>query len=219
MSDRIQTVIKNVLLAFVLVTIGFAMGKRSATRTREASQRETPAPAAATESAEEGIKVIVTYLHATFRCVTCNTIEAMAKETVETRFSKALSSGTIEWRTANYQEREDLAERYEVVAACVVVSKMVNGEETDYQRLDDVWILMKDPSAFEKYVSDAILGSGTALPVIGFAFLIAFATERVGKAFNRLTQIENWVRRIAGILFILAGIYYCMTHIYGVHIP
>ena len=64
-----------------------------------------------------------------------------------------------------------------------------------------------------------LYGSGTALPVIGFAFLIAFATERVGKAFNRLTQIETWVRKIAGILFILAGIYYCVTHIYGIHIP
>ena len=158
MSDKLQKVVKNVLLAFVLVTIGFALGKRSATRTGEASQRETPAPAAATESAEEGIKVVVTYLHATFRCVTCNTIEAMAKETVETRFSEALSAGAIEWRTANYQEREDLAERYEVVAACVVVSKIVDGQETDYQRLDDVWTLMKDPPAFEKYVSDAILG-------------------------------------------------------------
>ena len=60
-----------------------------------------------------------------------------------------------------------------------------------------------------------LYGVGTALPVIVFAFLIAFASEYVGKAFNRLSQIEKWIRVIAGILFILAGVYYCLTHVYG----
>jgi len=60
-----------------------------------------------------------------------------------------------------------------------------------------------------------LYGVGTALPVIVFAFLIAFASEYVGKAFNRLSQIEKWVRVSAGVLFILAGIYYSLTHIYG----
>lgn len=61
----------------------------------------------------------------------------------------------------------------------------------------------------------ALFGIGTALPVIVFAFLIAFAAQRVGKAFNRLTQVEWWLRTITGVVFILAGIYYCLTHIYG----
>jgi len=60
-----------------------------------------------------------------------------------------------------------------------------------------------------------LYGVGTALPVIVFAFLIAFASEYVGKAFNRLSQIEKWVRVSAGVLFILAGIYYSLTHVYG----
>jgi len=61
-----------------------------------------------------------------------------------------------------------------------------------------------------------VYGGGTALPVIVFAFVIAFAGEYLGKAFNRLSQIEVWVRRIAGVLFVLAGIYYCLSHIYGI---
>ena len=60
-----------------------------------------------------------------------------------------------------------------------------------------------------------LYGVGTALPVIVFAFLIAFAGEYLGNAFNRLSQIEKWVRVSTGVLFILAGIYYCLTHIYG----
>jgi cytochrome c biogenesis protein CcdA len=62
----------------------------------------------------------------------------------------------------------------------------------------------------------ALFGAGTALPVIAFAFLIAFASQHVGKAFNRLTQIEVWVRTTTGVVFILAGVYYCLTYIYGV---
>ncbi len=60
-----------------------------------------------------------------------------------------------------------------------------------------------------------IFGVGTALPVIVFAFLIAFASEYVGRAFNRLRQIERWVRTITGIVFILAGVYYSLSYIYG----
>ncbi len=64
------------------------------------------------------------------------------------------------------------------------------------------------------FVLPLIYGCGTALPVILFAFLIAFGGEYLGKAFNCLTRFELWFRYTAGVLFILAGIYYCLTHIY-----
>ncbi len=69
-----------------------------------------------------------------------------------------------------------------------------------------------------QFLLPMIYGAGTALPVILFAFLIAFSGEMLGKAFDRLTQIELWVRRITGVIFILAGIYYCLTHIYGINL-
>jgi cytochrome c-type biogenesis protein len=59
-----------------------------------------------------------------------------------------------------------------------------------------------------------LFGIGTAVPVIVFTFIITFASQYVGKAFNRLTQIELWVRVITGVIFILAGTYYILTHIY-----
>jgi len=64
-------------------------------------------------------------------------------------------------------------------------------------------------------VLPAMFGIGTAAPVIGFAFLIAFAGGYVGRAFNRLTQVERWVRTATGVVFIVAGVYYCLTYIYG----
>ena len=60
-----------------------------------------------------------------------------------------------------------------------------------------------------------VYGVGTALPVLVFAILIAFSAEYVGKLFDRLTQVEKWVRLTTGALFVLAGVYYCARHVYG----
>jgi cytochrome c biogenesis protein CcdA len=62
----------------------------------------------------------------------------------------------------------------------------------------------------------SLYGVGTALPVILFAFLIAFSVQSVGRAFNRLTAVEFWARRITGVIFILIGIYMMLSHIFGV---
>ena len=62
----------------------------------------------------------------------------------------------------------------------------------------------------------ALYGLGTGLPVFLFAVLLAFGAKSVGKAFNKLTQLERWIRRATGAIFILIGIYYCLAHIFGV---
>jgi cytochrome c-type biogenesis protein len=62
----------------------------------------------------------------------------------------------------------------------------------------------------------SIYGIGTALPVFVFSFLIAFSAQLVGKVFNKLTQIELWVRRITGGIFIIVGIYFCLIYIFRV---
>jgi len=60
----------------------------------------------------------------------------------------------------------------------------------------------------------AIYGIGTGFPVFVFAIAIAFSAKSLGKLFNRLTQIEFWARRITGVVFILAGMYYCLRFIF-----
>ncbi len=57
----------------------------------------------------------------------------------------------------------------------------------------------------------ALFGVGTAVPVIAFSGLIAFATRQVGAWFNRLASVEKWVRFITGAVFILVGLYYCLS--------
>jgi len=76
-------------------------------------------------------------------------------------------------------------------------------------------LALKHESSF---MLPVVYGIGTSLPVVIFAVLMAFGSAYVGKAFNSLSHIEIWIRRLAGTAFVLAGIYYCLTHIYGLFI-
>jgi cytochrome c biogenesis protein CcdA len=49
---------------------------------------------------------------------------------------------------------------------------------------------------------------GTGLPVIFFAFLIAFSIEKLGKYFKAIQKAEKVMRTLAGMTFIITGLYY-----------
>lgn len=53
----------------------------------------------------------------------------------------------------------------------------------------------------------ALYGVGTAVPVLGFAILLATGTATLGGTYERLRRIERWARPATGVVFILAGIY------------
>ncbi len=52
----------------------------------------------------------------------------------------------------------------------------------------------------------------TGLPVIVFAWLLAFAVGNVGKLYNRIRTFELWFRRVVGVAFIGVGIYYIVQY-------
>ena len=155
--NRLVPIAKNLLLAFVLITIGFALGKETTRRRITLAVSRNPEVATAqlsTADAEQ--KVVIYYAHTTFRCVTCNTIEELAKKTVESRFGDASANGLVEWRVVNFQEDEGFAKRHEIVSSCVVVAGMKGDKETGYRRLDKVWTKVDDPVAFDEYVASAV---------------------------------------------------------------
>ncbi len=55
-----------------------------------------------------------------------------------------------------------------------------------------------------------VYGIGTALPVVAFSLLLAFATQRLSRAFNLLTTIERWMRRLTALIFLAVGAYYTL---------
>jgi cytochrome c-type biogenesis protein len=53
-----------------------------------------------------------------------------------------------------------------------------------------------------------VFAFATGLPVILFAWLVAFTLGNVGKVYNKVKIFEFWFRRVIAVLFILAGLYY-----------
>lgn len=53
-----------------------------------------------------------------------------------------------------------------------------------------------------------IFAFGTGIPVLIFTYLLAFATSKIGSFYNKITKIEKVMRYVAGVVFILAGLYY-----------
>ena len=56
-----------------------------------------------------------------------------------------------------------------------------------------------------------IFAIATGIPVIIFAWLIAYTLSGVGTVYNKLKTFEIWFRRIISVVFILVGIYYVFT--------
>lgn len=108
-----KRLISGALGLFVLTSVGFSVWREW---NRREGGRTDPGGAA-----RSGDHVIVYYMHAAFRCVTCNQIEAMARMLVDTEFAEDLRSGRLVWRDVDFQSREDLARRYDVASSCVVI--------------------------------------------------------------------------------------------------
>jgi cytochrome c-type biogenesis protein len=51
----------------------------------------------------------------------------------------------------------------------------------------------------------------TGIPVIIFAWLIAFSVGSIGNVYNKLKIFELWFRRVVAVLFISVGLYYIFT--------
>jgi len=56
-----------------------------------------------------------------------------------------------------------------------------------------------------------VFAIATGLPVILFAWMIAYAVGSVGTIYNKIKVFELWFRRVVAVLFIGVGIYYMIT--------
>ncbi|MCP4121212.1 MAG: sulfite exporter TauE/SafE family protein [Bacteroidetes bacterium] len=55
-----------------------------------------------------------------------------------------------------------------------------------------------------------VFAFGTGLPVLLFTYLLAFAAGSIGVFYKRITIVEKVMRYTAGVVFVLAGIYYVL---------
>lgn len=103
-------------------------------------------------------KIIVSYFHGAEDCPVCVQVEQVTRQAVETRFQRELQHGRIEFRTINVEtpENQPLIETYQLTARAVVIADVVQGRETRWKKLDNVWALLGDDQALTDYVQAEI---------------------------------------------------------------
>lgn len=62
----------------------------------------------------------------------------------------------------------------------------------------------------------AAYGLATGLPVVVFAFLVAFGARALSEAFHKTARAEAWLRKATGLVLIAVGVYYCLVYIFEV---
>ena len=106
------------------------------------------------------IKVVAYYLHGSFRCSTCTNMEKYSKDALETNFKDALTSGKLEFKSLNVEDRgnEHFVDHYKLYTKSLILSLVKNGKEVKYKNLDKIWELASDKQKFIDYVISEING-------------------------------------------------------------
>lgn len=159
-QEKTTAILKKGLLAFVLVTIGFAIGKEVTLRRMQPAQAKPVSPPGSVAKN----KIVVSYAHATQRCVNCNTIERLVRETIVEQFPEAVAQERLAFKEVNYQEDTAFARDYAIAANSVILHRIVQGQESDYQNLDRIWELFRNAPAFKQYLAEAIRTDLANLP-------------------------------------------------------
>ena len=81
---------------------------------------------------EKKDRVEVLYFHGKQRCLTCNAIEKLSKEVVDTLFAKELKEGKVIYKTVDISKKENevLANKYEVTWSSLFINKWKEGKAT-----------------------------------------------------------------------------------------
>jgi hypothetical protein len=103
-------------------------------------------------------QVIAYYFHGYQRCPTCLSIEATAKQVIETAYPEQLKDGSLVWKAVNFEAPENthFADEFQLVASSLVVAEYRNGERVQWVNLEDVWELIGADERFSDYVRGGV---------------------------------------------------------------
>ena len=121
------------------------------------SKQGTPAHTDATTAAQ-GNRVIAYYFHGNIRCYTCHTMEKYSKEAIEANFKDALSSGKLEFKVVNTEERgnEHYVSDYQLYTKSLVLSLIKDGKEIESKNLTKIWEHVRNKQEFFEYVTEEV---------------------------------------------------------------
>ncbi|MEZ4528618.1 MAG: nitrophenyl compound nitroreductase subunit ArsF family protein [Desulfobacterales bacterium] len=102
--------------------------------------------------------VIVNYFHGKRRCITCQKLEAYAKESLNTYFADELADKRIHWKVTDVSipENAHFIQDFSLVSQSLVLTMQENGKQTKWQHLDQIWNLVRNQQAYMEYVRDSV---------------------------------------------------------------
>lgn len=106
----------------------------------------------------ENRQIVVYYFHGNARCPTCYKLENYAKSVVETDFTDAIKTGTLEWKTINVEDRgnEHYSEDYKLYTKSVIISIRQGDKETSWKNLDQIWQLVREEQKYREYIRSEV---------------------------------------------------------------
>lgn len=118
---------------------------------------EQPAKKEVKESAINSDKIEAYYFHFTARCVTCRTIEAKAKENLETLYPNQVKQGLITFQSVNLEEASSkpLAERLGVSGQTLLI---VKGSQKINLTNEGFMYAMAKPEKFKEIINEKVDG-------------------------------------------------------------
>ena len=143
-------VVMSLLTAFGVLDVCGCTGLNASTAASAAAETNQVVP---TDS-----KVVAYYFHGTNRCTTCRTIEAYAREAVQTGFGEALKAGKLEWRALNVEEpaNRHFIKDYQLYTRSVVLVSFQGDKQLRWKNLEKVWELVGDKGPFTRYVQGEV---------------------------------------------------------------
>ena len=159
-----KTVATTALLVFVAASIAYLVVKETGSPDQRVADNEPHSGSGVSHAPNDqmkatGHKVVAYYFFGNVRCQTCKKLEAYTAERIAS-FTNELSTGLLEWRTANVDEKENehFVKDYELTSRAVVLVRVVDGKEVEWKNLASIWDLVGDKKAFQEYISEETLG-------------------------------------------------------------
>lgn len=102
--------------------------------------------------------LVVYYFHGNARCSTCIKFEDYTNRTMMEEFADQLEDGSIKWVVLNVDdpENEHYRDRYQLYTRAVIISERVNGQETRWKDLKDIWTMVRDEADFRNYIKSEV---------------------------------------------------------------
>lgn len=103
-------------------------------------------------------QVIAYYFHGNIRCYTCHTMERYSKEAIEANFKDVLSTGKLEFKVVNIEERgnEHFVQDYQLYTKSLVLSLVKDGREVKSNNLTKIWEYVRDKPRFLEYITEEV---------------------------------------------------------------